>query len=74
MEEISKFYVGSMSRDVHSCTHWLSRVSTEFRRHGISSVFFTSVYSVFRAEVVKIPVALTPLGIYEFGFWFPKYS
>ncbi len=23
MEEISKVYFGSMSRDVHSCTHWL---------------------------------------------------
>ncbi len=32
-----------------------SRVSTEFRRHGIPSVFFTSVYSVFRAELAKIP-------------------
>ncbi len=31
-----------------------SRVSTEFRRHGIPSVFFTSVYSVFRAELAKI--------------------
>jgi hypothetical protein len=31
------------------------RVSTEFRRHGIPSVFFTSVYSVFRAELAKIP-------------------
>jgi hypothetical protein len=30
-------------------------VSTEFRRHGIPSVFFTSVYSVFRAELAKIP-------------------
>ncbi len=29
------------------------RVSTEFRRHGIPSVFFTSVYSVFRAELAK---------------------
>jgi len=33
----------------------LSRVPTEFRRHGIPSVFFTSVYSVFRAELAKIP-------------------
>jgi hypothetical protein len=33
----------------------LTRVSTEFRRHGIPSVFFTSAYSVFRAELVKIP-------------------
>ncbi len=32
-----------------------TRVSTEFRRHGIPSVFLTSVYSVFRAELVKIP-------------------
>jgi hypothetical protein len=31
------------------------RVSTEFRRHGIPSVFFTSVYSVFRAELDTIP-------------------
>jgi hypothetical protein len=31
------------------------RVSTEFRRHGIPSVFLTSVYSVFRAELAKIP-------------------
>ncbi len=31
------------------------RVSTEFRRHGIPSVFFTSVYSVFRAELAKLP-------------------
>jgi hypothetical protein len=31
------------------------RVSTEFRRHGIPSVFFTSVYSVFRVELAKIP-------------------
>jgi hypothetical protein len=27
----------------------------EFRRHGIPSVFFTSVNSVFRAELAKIP-------------------
>ncbi len=40
------------SRDVLSIT---VRVSTEFRRHGIPSVFFTSVYSVFRAELAKIP-------------------
>jgi hypothetical protein len=32
-----------------------SRVSTEFRRHGIPSVFYTSVYSVFRAELAAIP-------------------
>ena len=32
-----------------------NRVSTEFRRHGIPSVFFTSVYSVFRAELAAIP-------------------
>jgi hypothetical protein len=32
-----------------------ARVSTEFRRHGIPSGFFTSVYSVFRAELAKIP-------------------
>jgi hypothetical protein len=31
------------------------RVSTEFRRQGIPSVFFTSVCSVFRAELAKIP-------------------
>ncbi len=31
------------------------RVSTEFRRHGIPSVFFTSVYSVFRTELAAIP-------------------
>jgi hypothetical protein len=31
------------------------RVSTEFRRHIIPSVFFTSVYSVFRAELAEIP-------------------
>jgi hypothetical protein len=31
------------------------RVSTEFRRQGIPSVFFTSVYSVFRAELAAIP-------------------
>jgi hypothetical protein len=31
------------------------RVSTEFPRHGIPSVFFTSVYSVFRAELAAIP-------------------
>jgi hypothetical protein len=33
-------------------------VSTEFRRHGIPSVFFTSVYSVFRAELAAIPAEL----------------
>jgi hypothetical protein len=32
-----------------------ARVSTEFRRHGIPSVFFTSVYFVFRAELAAIP-------------------
>ena len=31
------------------------RVSTEFRRHAIPSVFFSSFYSVFRAELAKIP-------------------
>ncbi len=31
------------------------RVSTEFRQHKILSVFFTSVYSVFRAELAEIP-------------------
>ncbi len=30
-------------------------VSTELRRHGIPSLFFTSVNSVFRAELAKIP-------------------
>jgi hypothetical protein len=37
------------------CPHPTARVSTEFRRHGIPSVFFTSVYSVFRAELAAIP-------------------
>jgi hypothetical protein len=32
-----------------------TRVSTEFRRHGIPSVFFTFLYSVFRAELAAIP-------------------
>ncbi len=32
-----------------------TRVSMEFHRHGIPSVFFTSVYSVFRAELAAIP-------------------
>jgi hypothetical protein len=32
-----------------------TRVSTEFRRHGIPFVFFASVYSVFRVELAKIP-------------------
>ncbi len=31
----------------------INRVSTEFRRHGIPSVFFTSGYSIFRAELAK---------------------
>jgi hypothetical protein len=42
-----------------------ARVSTEFRRHGIPSVFFTSVYSVFRTELAKIPAEFRriPCGI-----------
>jgi hypothetical protein len=42
-----------------------ARVSTEFRRHGIPSVFFTSVSSVFRAELAAIPAEFRriPCGI-----------
>jgi hypothetical protein len=40
-----------------------SRVSTEFRQHGIPSVFFTSVYSVFRAELAKNSDGIPPNSV-----------
>ncbi len=41
--------------DSATAEHSLTRVSTEFRRCGIPYVFCTSVTSVFRAELLKIP-------------------
>jgi hypothetical protein len=67
---VAKFMVPDWTRGYS----WLRpRVSTEFRRHGIPSVFFTSVYSAFRAESAKnsaefrwIPCRIIPWNSAEF--------
>jgi hypothetical protein len=43
-----------------------SRVSTEFRQHGIPYIFITSVYSVCHTELPKIPRNYTELSTLNF--------
>ena len=37
----------------HAVSQGMGRVSTKFRRHGIPYIFFTSAYSLFRADCLK---------------------
>jgi hypothetical protein len=58
-------YFGEYEAICKTCSLVISRVSTEFRQHGIPYIFVTSVYSVCHTELPKIPRNYTEFRVTE---------